>query len=141
MEYPKNIAPQLNSQIEQDGDQSIALIPLSNDGHNAAGWLQEALSTKETTAETISTTPVKPTGGAMTMGDSILRGMNSASQNYKKISGELNDALTENIGDHLSLQGALRLHMKFIEISMEAEVVSRVISKSTQHIDQLSKLQ
>ncbi len=75
------------------------------------------------------------------MGDAILRGMQSASARYKEVSSEVKTALSSENNERLGLKSVLEMHMKFIEISMEAEVVSKVVSKSAQHIDQLSKLQ
>ena len=141
METDENMATQLKKTMDQDADNPAIAPRLDSEGQRAAGWLSEKISSIDSTDAVSVSNPVRSTGGVSTMGDAILRGMQSASQNYKKISAEIHDSLSENTGQNLSLKGALELHMKFIEISMEAEVVSRVVSKSTQHVDQLSKLQ
>lgn len=141
MEATGNTAALLREATEQGQDISFSPPSLDEEGERAAGWLSEKISSTGASDAVATTNAVSPASGVATMGDAILRGMQSASQGYKKVSAEIHEALTENTGENLSLRSALELHMKFIEVSMEAEVVSRVVSKSTQHIDQLSKLQ
>jgi hypothetical protein len=141
MENSKAVSELIKKDVEQNIDDSAISPRLDNDGERAAGWLSEALSTVNSVAPTPVTASANLTQPVSSLGDAILRGMQSASQNYKKVSGEIHDSLSDSLGENMSLRGALQLHMKFVEVSMEAEVVSRVVSKSTQHIDQLSKLQ
>lgn len=121
-------------------EQQLSSPPeLDGDGMRAAGWLAESLSAP--------TVPIPNTvqdiagpGGIANMGDAIIRGMQSVSEHYMKTTSELHASIEGSGNGMLGLQGALQMHMAFIEVSLEADVVSKCISKSTQNLDQLTKL-
>lgn len=130
--------------INADGmkqETTVGPAKLDEDRQEAAGWLSEALSKSNDVGNVIAPSETAATNKTFTMGDAILRGMQSASTRYKEVSSEVKTALSSENNERLGLKSVLEMHMKFIEISMEAEVVSKVVSKSAQHIDQLSKLQ
>lgn len=137
---PKDIALSALTQSVDDPVLQSAPLSLDQDGSNAAGWLAETLSASENS----SVAPVQNiarSSGTSTMGDAIINGMQTVSDHYAKSIGEFHAALNDGGESMLSLKGALQMHMSFIEVSLEADVVSKVISKSGQHIDQLVKLQ
>ena len=142
MVYENNAAAMLRAETDAD-DSEIGTGPaaLDDSGQSAAGWLSEAISKTGRVEAATTVAAIVPTIGLSTMGDAILRGMQSASQQYKRVSNEIHTSLETSAENGFSLGATLKLHMQFIEVSMEAEVVSRLVNKSTQHIDQLSKLQ
>ena len=136
------INPALGAVAQPVDDPSLqpALPGSDQDTSDAAGWLAETLSAAETSPTAVQQNLVNR-GANSTMGDAIIKGMQSVSDHYAKSVGEFHAVLEEGNESTLSLKGALQMHMSFIEVSMEADVVSKVISKSGQHIDQLVKLQ
>ncbi len=127
-------------QTEYEQGQAVTSPPgLDGDGMRAAGWLAESLSTPDVVA-TSKVQELASPGGIANMGDAIIRGMQSVSAHYMKTASEMHTAIEDTSSGTLGLKGALQMHMAFIEVSLEADVVSKCISKSTQNIDQLTKV-
>ena len=131
-------AAALQAAYEQ-GQEPTSPPGLDGDGMRAAGWLAESLSTPDVAAASKVQESASP-GGIANMGDAIIRGMHSVSAHYMKTASEMHTAIDGASGETLGLRGALQMHMAFIEVSLEADVISKCISKSTQNIDQLTKV-
>jgi hypothetical protein len=80
-----------------------------------------------------------PHGGS-TLGDSILRNMDSVGRAYKARSLEVNEFLNAD-SSQLSPSHLLRLQAQMLDQSVIVDVFSRGISKSVQELDQMTKLQ
>jgi hypothetical protein len=115
--------------------------PLTDDEMSAAGWLSEALSASPPTDPSSQAVQAKPTNSVATVGDAILRGLAQVSASYMKSAGELHTAIEDGGSSKPSLMGAMQLHMSFIEVSLQADIVSKGISKSEQSVEQLVKQQ
>ncbi|HYC37710.1 MAG TPA: type III secretion system inner rod subunit SctI [Usitatibacter sp.] len=75
-----------------------------------------------------------------TPGDSILEGMKGLGSDFRDTWSAMRTALAQPM-DNLTLADMLRLQMQMMQLSVQVEMVGKAISKSTQNIDQLSKLQ
>jgi type III secretion system YscI/HrpB-like protein len=73
------------------------------------------------------------------IGDSILRSLDTAGQAYKTRADEINRAL--NTQGELTTNELLRVQLNLMEASLRVDVLSKAVSKVTQHVDQLTKLQ
>lgn len=74
------------------------------------------------------------------LGDTILRAMQSAGSEYAAKSGVIHSVLASD-SNHLSATDMLRLQVQLTDASMFVDLLGKAVSKSTQHIDQLTKLQ
>jgi type III secretion system YscI/HrpB-like protein len=74
-----------------------------------------------------------------TMGDGILAGMQNLSDNFKKVHADVVRTL-DNTGD-MNLSDMLKLQMHLSEMSFQWDAFSKVVTKSTQNLEQLLKLQ
>jgi hypothetical protein len=122
-------------------DAPPSIGPLTGDEAAAAGWLSEALSSPTASAVNGQTPQARSIGGVANMGDAILRGLNQVSSSYMKTAGELHTAIESSGSGTPGLMGALQMHMSFIEVSLQADTVSKCISKSEQTVEQLVKQQ
>lgn len=86
--------------------------------------------------------PVAPAAdaGAGHMGDAILSSLEGLGREYAAKSERITAALTPD-SDLLSVSELLRLQLAVADSSMFVELVGKAVSKATQHIDQLTKLQ
>jgi type III secretion system YscI/HrpB-like protein len=73
------------------------------------------------------------------MGDGILAGMQNLSDNFKKVHADVVRTL-DNTGD-MNLSDMLKLQMHLSEMSFQWDAFSKVVTKSTQNLEQLLKLQ
>jgi hypothetical protein len=116
-----------------------------------AARLADLLSTQQTQAQApggVSPTPAPAVAqvsgvsaaGKNTMGDHILRSLDSVGRAYKEKAVELNKFLDAD-NPELSPMSLLRLQAQMLDQSIMVDVFSRGISKSVQEIDQLTKLQ
>lgn len=100
--------------------------------------------------ELMATTPAAPTSTtlptlttphpqAVTLGDRILQGLGGLStdfqQSWKEVSSVLDSGNMMTTGDMLKLQ------MNLTQIAIQYDMVGKAISKSTQNIEQLVKIQ
>lgn len=74
------------------------------------------------------------------LGDAILRSMETAGREYAAKTQEIHMALTER-GQELTASGLLRLQVQLTDASMFVDLLGKAVSKATQHVDQLTKLQ
>lgn len=82
--------------------------------------------------------PVDPAGGHL--GDAILSSLEGVGREYAAKSQRITAALTPD-SELLSVSELLRLQLAVADSSMFVELVGKAVSKATQHIDQLTKLQ
>lgn len=75
-----------------------------------------------------------------TLGDSILQGFNKVGENYRASRAELHKVLEGGMNDWTPVQ-MLGMQMRVADMSMHIELIVKGVAKTTQHIDQLSKLQ
>lgn len=74
------------------------------------------------------------------LGDAILRSMEEAGREYAAKTQEIHMALTER-GQELTTTSLLRLQVQLTDASMFVDLLGKAVSKATQHLDQLTKLQ
>jgi type III secretion system YscI/HrpB-like protein len=74
-----------------------------------------------------------------TMGDGILTSMQNLSDNFKKVHEDVVRSL-DNSGD-MKLTDMLKLQINMSEMSFQWDAFSKVVTKSTQNLEQLLKLQ
>lgn len=77
---------------------------------------------------------------AMTPGDRILNGLKTTSDNLTERLESVAKLVSENGGD-MSLSTALHVQVEVTKFGIEAELTSKIISKSTQDLDQLTRMQ
>jgi type III secretion protein I len=85
--------------------------------------------------------PAIPPVGAegRTMGDSILTGLQNLSSEFQQSWQTVNNVLQSN--ERLTIPDLLKLQMGLVQLSIQHEMVGKTISRSTQNLDQLIKLQ
>lgn len=83
--------------------------------------------------------PVSSVSGSH-LGDAILGSLESLGREYAVKSRHITAALTPD-SDLLSTTELLRLQLSMADASMFVELVGKAVSKATQHVDQLTKLQ
>lgn len=74
------------------------------------------------------------------LGDAILRSMEEAGRQYVAKTQEIHHVLLDRSQD-LSTTSVLRLQVQLTDASMFVDLLGKAVSKFTQHIDQLTKLQ
>lgn len=74
-----------------------------------------------------------------TMGDQILNGLQNVASELKQSINDVSTALKPGVD--LSVSDLLRAQMGLMQVSVTYELVGKGISKSTQNLDQLVKLQ
>ena len=77
---------------------------------------------------------------ALTPGDSILNGMNALGTDFKDAWAAMQQALARPQGE-MTVAEMLRLQLHMVQLSVQVEMVGKTISKATQNLDQLAKLQ
>ena len=80
-----------------------------------------------------------PTGAEMTMGERILNGLSGLSSDFQKSWQNVNAVLEGS--DKASTADLLKLQLNLTQMSVQYDLVGKVVSRSTQNIDQLVKLQ
>ena len=105
-----------------------------------AGRMADLMSTQTTQAKsgTPPVTDIAPAGNSM--GDQILRSIDSAGKTYKAKAAEI-DRLLNLDANKLTTTELLKMQMRLIDTSMQVDLISKTVSKAVQHIDQLTKLQ
>jgi hypothetical protein len=75
-----------------------------------------------------------------TMGDAMLRNLDSAGRSYTEINAKILDTL--KVGSaNLNTADLLRIQIMLVDTSMKVDLIGKGISKATQEIDQITKLQ
>lgn len=74
-----------------------------------------------------------------TMGDSILSGMQGLSAEFQQSWTTVNAALQS--GSEMSTTDMLRMQMGLVQMTIQHEFIGKTVSRATQNLDQLVKLQ
>lgn len=74
------------------------------------------------------------------LGDAILRSMEEAGRQYAAKTQEIHQVLLDR-SQELSTTSLLRLQVQLTDASMFVDLLGKAVSKATQHVDQLTKLQ
>jgi len=114
---------------------TAAPAPSAVDATRFAEMVQPAALPAEALAAAI---PAAPAG--VTPGDSILNGMSSIGTDFRDGWAAMQQALARPAGEMTTAE-MLRLQMQMVQLSVQVEMVGKVISKTTQNLDQLTKLQ
>jgi type III secretion system YscI/HrpB-like protein len=114
---------------------TAAPAPSAIDATRFAEMVQPAAAPAAAAAGTI---PVPSVG--QTPGDSILNGMSSVGTEFRDSWTAMQQALARPAGE-MTTADMLRLQMHMVQLSVQVEMVGKVISKATQNLDQLAKLQ
>jgi len=77
--------------------------------------------------------------GPRTLGDTILSGMNKLSAEFQQSWRTVNAVLDE--GSRMTMADMLKLQMGMVQMSVQYDLVGKAISRSTQNLDQLVKMQ
>jgi hypothetical protein len=75
-----------------------------------------------------------------TLGDSIIRSMEAMGRGYTEKSARIKNVLVDG-AEPISTIDLIRLQFDMIDTSIMVDLISKTVQKSTQHIDQLTKLQ
>lgn len=78
--------------------------------------------------------------GTRSLGESILLSLDSAGRAYKAQAARIDGTLGTE-GSNLTMGDLLRVQFQLIDTSLQVDLLSKVISKGVQHIDQMIKLQ
>lgn len=114
---------------------------LSSPSESDAGRLADLLSAQNVQAEAPSSlSAVKPTDN-VSMGDAILRSLDAAGRSYQEKSAGIRKLMAVENTTPLTTSDLLRMQFELLDTSMQVDLISKTISKGTQHIDQLTKLQ
>jgi type III secretion protein I len=73
-----------------------------------------------------------------TLGDSILKGLQNVSEDFRKSWASVNATLDGKVD---SVSDLLKLQMGMAQVSLQFELIGKGVSRATQNIDQLVKLQ
>lgn len=101
--------------------------------------LMEAPATADPMPATPAVSGVATTEGR-TLGDNILGGLQRLSNDLQQSWANVGDALS-HMGAQPSVHDMLAVQMHLSTMSVQYELVSKAVSRSTQNIDQLVKLQ
>jgi type III secretion protein I len=82
-----------------------------------------------------------PTGttGPVSLGDSILSGMQNLSSDFQQSWRAVNTALDSS--SMMTMSDMLKLQIGIVQMSIQYDLVGKAISRSTQNLDQLVKMQ
>ncbi|MBK4733234.1 EscI/YscI/HrpB family type III secretion system inner rod protein [Noviherbaspirillum pedocola] len=114
---------------------------LDGDGARAAGWLTESLSQPESQAVSSEEMPSIAKANGNTMGDRILNGLQSLGEAYKAKTKEAIDALNVGASDSMNLANAIRFQIELTQVSIQADVTTKAITKAPQQVDQITRTQ
>ena len=116
-------------------------------GTQAAPAASEADATRfaqlvQSPAAPVQTAPVAATDNAIapTPGESILNGMSSLGTEFRDSWAALQQMLARPAGD-MTVAEMLRMQLQMVQLSVQVEMVGKTVSKTTQNLDQLAKLQ
>jgi len=139
------MAGEIISVVAQATSQSswVDSAAFSSVSESDAARLSDLMSTQQVQAQApdgaAAPGPASPQGPGKSMGDAILRSMDATGRNYKAKIEEMNLKLANP--QEMTTSDLLRMQFQLIDTSMQVDLISKAISKGTQHIDQLTKLQ
>jgi len=123
-----------------------AVAPLAPAHPDAVSKFGAAMAPEDLVAPVAPVTKLAPVTApssvdrTATLGDSILQGFNKVGENYRASRAELHKVLEGGMNDWTPVQ-MLGMQMRVADMSMHIELIVKGVAKTTQHIDQLSKLQ
>lgn len=74
------------------------------------------------------------------MGERILSGMNNVSSDFQSAWKSVSTVL-ENGDKNMQMQDLLKLQLQLVQVSVQYDLVGKAVSRSTQNLDQLLRLQ
>lgn len=111
--------------------------PGTADPRDAARF-SELLGGADGTAPVAETQAIEgATKASRTMGDNILSGLHNVSTDLQKTWSALSDSLNGK----MTASKMLQVQMGLAHVTLQYELVSKIVARSTQNIDQLVKLQ
>ena len=75
------------------------------------------------------------------VGDRILNGLQSVSGDFRTTWDSVSGVLNSTASASLNIQDMLKLQMQLVQTSFQYELVGKAISRSTQNLDQLVRIQ
>jgi type III secretion protein I len=93
-----------------------------------------------TSAGAPTTTATSPAVLSNSVGDRILHGMEGVSNNFQSAWKSVNATLDAS-AQSTSMQDMMRLQLQLVQVSVQYELVSKAVSRSTQNFDQLVRIQ
>ena len=128
------VAEPLSPSIEND----LAAPVMSDDARSAAGRFSSLMSAGDvTTPEAVEAAGATKEGN---MADVIVDKLRSVEADYRKIKEDTYQAINDTSSE-MTIGSLYRVQFSFINTTLVVDVFSKCISKSTQHVDQLTKLQ
>ncbi|WLQ16245.1 type III secretion system inner rod subunit SctI [Hahella aquimaris] len=98
---------------------------------------QPDTSAHATSDSSLVTLGVEPSEN--TLGDKVLQGMQNVKSGYDQQMEAMQ--LTLNNADPLNMSDMLKLQMNLAQLTLQGELISKTVSKSTQNLDTLLKSQ
>jgi type III secretion system YscI/HrpB-like protein len=80
-----------------------------------------------------------PQAGSMSLGDSVLAGMRNMQSSFQETVQKVSASLEP--GAQMTLPDMLKMQLSLVQLSVQVEVASKAIGRSTQNIDQLVRIQ
>lgn len=111
---------------------SLMSAPLAGEPVSAASGAAPPVA-----AATATSTP--PAVQGLTLGETVLRGMQNVSTDLQQSWSKVGQVLDGN--SSLSVSDLLKVQMGLIQTSVQFEFMGKVVGRSTQNLDQLVKLQ
>lgn len=74
------------------------------------------------------------------MGERILSGMNNVSSDFQSAWKSVSTVLDAN-DKNMNMQDLLKLQLQLVQVSVQYDLVGKAVSRSTQNLDQLLRLQ
>lgn len=84
---------------------------------------------------------IAPLDANASVGDRILHSIQGVSSDFKNSWETVSKALSTNSTEPMGMQEMLKLQLNLVQTSFQYEMVSKVISRSTQNLDQLVRIQ
>lgn len=84
---------------------------------------------------------VKPLPANASVGDRILNGMQGVSNDFRNSWDSVNKVVNSTSGEAVTMQEMLKLQMQLTQVTFQYDMVGKAVSRSTQNIDQLVRVQ
>lgn len=114
---------------------------LSSVSESDAARMSDLLSTQSVQSQApAALSSVTPPSGN-TIGDAILRSLEAAGRSYVDKSAGIHKLVSVENTQPITSKDLLRMQFELLDTSLQVDLISKVVSKGTQHVDQLTKLQ
>lgn len=84
---------------------------------------------------------VKALPANASVGDRILNGMQGVSNDFRNSWDSVNKVVNSTSGEAVTMQEMLKLQMQLTQVTFQYDMVGKAVSRSTQNIDQLVRVQ